>query len=90
MEKDSFGETNFSFPKISNKENSTYYKTFYSGIPGKSPQSNINLNLGSNSAKHLISKGQNRAFSSFAKYTNQLPNNIYSKNKGKLFSLYQK
>ena len=83
MEKDSFGETNFSFPKISNKENSTYYKTFYSGIPGKSPQSNINLNLGSNSAKHLISKGQNRAFSSFAKYTNQLQNNIYSKNKRK-------
>ena len=83
MEKDSFGETNFSFPKISNKENSTYYKTFYSGIPGKNPQSNINLNLGSNSSKHLISKGQNRAFSSFAKYTSQLPKNIYSKNKGK-------
>ena len=81
MENDIFGETNFSFPKISNKENSTYYKTFYSGIPGKKQINNSNSKTGSNSSKVLI--GQNRALSSFAKYTSQLPNNLNNKNKRK-------
>lgn len=81
MEKESFGETNFSFPKISNKENSTYYKTFYSGIPGKKQRNNTNLYFNSNTSKHSVSRGQNRAFSSFANYTSQLPNNLTSKNK---------
>ena len=81
MEKDSFSETYFSFPKIANKENSTYYKTFYSGIPGKKIQNNSNPKRNSNSSKILLA--QNRAFSSFSKYTSQLPNNIYNKNKRK-------
>ena len=81
MEKDSFSETYFSFPKIANKENSTYYKTFYSGNPGKKFQNNSNTKRNSNSSKILLA--QNRAFSSFSKYTSQLPNNIYNKNKRK-------
>ena len=81
MENDLFGETNFSFPKITNKENSTYYKTFYSGIPGKKQINNLSPKTGSNSSKLIIS--QNRALSSFAKYTSQLPNNINNKNKRK-------
>ena len=81
MESDLFGETNFSFPKISNKENSTYYKTFYSGFPGKKHINNSSPKTGSNSSKVLM--GQNRALSSFAKYTSQLPNNINNKNKRK-------
>ena len=81
MESDLFGETNFSFPKISNKENSTYYKTFYSGFPGKKHINNSNPKTCTNSSKVLM--GQNRALSSFAKYTSQLPNNINNKNKRK-------
>ena len=89
MDKDSFGETCFSFPKIGSKENSTFYKTFYSGKPSKNQKNILSPKLKSNSSKLL--NHQNRALSSlsfFGKYTSQLPNNIYNKNKrNKLTSL---
>jgi hypothetical protein len=87
MEKDSFGETYISFPLIGKKENSTYYKTFYSGFQtNKTKTRNKQKNLsnpkpGRNSSKIIIER--NRAVSSFGKYASQLQNNIYSKNKGK-------
>ena len=72
MEKDSFGETFLSFPLIGNKENSTYYKTFYSGNPSKKQQNITNQKTGHNSSKILIER--NRGLSSFGKYASQLPN----------------
>ena len=87
MEKDSFGETYISFPLIGKKENSTYYKTFYSCFQtNKTKTRNKQKNLsnpkpGRNSSKIIIER--NRAVSSFGKYASQLQNNIYSKNKGK-------
>ena len=79
MEKDSLSETGFSFPFIDKKEKSTYYKTFYSGNPLKKPKTASSPRLNGNTLK--ISKGRNRAFSSFGKYASQLKNNIYNKNK---------
>ena len=79
MEKDSFAETYLSFPKINNKENSTYYKTFYSGIHGKKQQTITNPKSRQNSSKSLFEK--NKGFSTFTKYTSQLPKNIINKNK---------
>ena len=91
MDKDSFGETGFSFPKIVSKENSTFYKTFYSGNPPKNQKNVSSPKLNSNKPKLL--SHQNRAFSSissFGKYTSQLPNNIYNKNKRNKVTSLQK
>ena len=79
MEKDSLGETYFSFPKIDNKEQSTYYKSFYSRNPLKNQKNETNQKFIVNSPK--TNKGRNRAFSSLRKYTSQLMNNIINKNK---------
>jgi len=88
MNKDSFSETYFSFPKIGSKENSTYYKTFYSGNPSKKQKNLSNIKFDSNTPKSLFE--QNRALSSFGKYTSQLPNNIYNKNKRKKYTSLQR
>ena len=79
MQKESFGDTFNNFPKIEGKENSTYYKTFYSGNQNRKLQT-ISAKLSSNSLKDFI--GRNRAISSFSKYKSQLPNHI-NKNKNK-------
>ena len=88
MNKDSFSETYFSFPKIGSKENSTYYKTFYSGNPSKKQKNLSNIKFDSNTPKSLFE--QNRALSSFGKYTSQLPNNINNKNKRKKYTSLQR
>lgn len=88
MEKESFSETGFSFPFINKKEKSTYYKTFYSGNPLKKQKTASTPRLNGNTLK--LSKGRNRAFSSFGKYASQLRNNIYNKNKkNKLTTLFK-
>lgn len=87
MDKDSFGETYYGFPKIGSKENSTYYKTFYSGNPSKYQKNIINQKIAPNSPNALIL--QNRAFSSFGKYTSQLPNNL-NRNKRKKYTSLQR
>ena len=85
MEKDSLGETYFSFPKIDNKEQSTYYKSFYSRNPVKNQKNETNQKFIVNSPK--TNKGRNRAFSSFGKYKSQLMNNIIKKNKNNKLTL---
>ena len=84
MEKESFGGTFYNFPKIGGKDNSTYYKTFYSGNQNKKPKP-ISKKHASKSVKNLI--GRNRAFSSFVNYKSELPNNLNKHNKRKLTSL---
>jgi len=84
MDKESFGDTYFSFPKIGGKDNSTYYKTFYSGNQNKKPKA-ISKKHASKSVKNIIER--NRVLSSFAKYNSQLPNNLNKKKKRKLNSL---
>ena len=88
MNKDSFSETYFSFPKIGSKENSTYYKTFYSGNPSKKQKNLSNIKFDSNTPKSIFE--QNRALSSFGKYKSQLPNNINNKNKRKKYTSLQR
>ena len=88
MNKDSFSETYFSFPKIGSKENSTYYKTFYSGNPYKKQKNLSNIKFDSNTPKSIFE--QNRALSSFGKYKSQLPNNINNKNKRKKYTSLQR
>ena len=80
MEKETFNN----FPKIEAKENSTYYKTFYSGNQNKKLQT-ISTKLSSNSINNFI--GRNRAVSSFSKYKSQLPNHINKNTKRKYTSL---
>ena len=84
MDKDSFGDTCFSFPKIGGKDNSTYYKTFYSGNQNKKPKT-ISKRHASKSVKNIIER--NRAVSSFAIFNSQLPNNLTKAKKRKLTSL---
>ena len=84
MDIESFGDTCFSFPKIGGKDNSTYYKTFYSGNQNKKPKALSKKNA-SKSVKDIIER--NRAISSFAKYNSQLPNNLTKTKKRKLTSL---
>ena len=84
MDKESFGDTCFSFPKIGGKDNSTYYKTFYSGNQNKNPKT-INKKHASKSVKNIIER--NRALSSFSKFKSQLPNNLNKTKKRKLTSL---
>ena len=85
MDKDSFRETFLSFPKIVNKENSTYYKTFYSRNPFKKQKTNQKLNQNS----YNILTEPNRALSSLGKY-NQLINNAFKKNKRKKLTSLQR
>mgnify|MGYP003571356709 CR=1 FL=1 len=84
MQKESFGDTFNNFPKIEGKENSTYYKTFYSGSQNRKHQT-ISAKLSSNSIKDFIER--NRAVSSFSKYKSQLPNYINKNKKRKFTSL---
>ena len=79
MEKDFLAETSYNFPKIGYKENSTYYKTFYSGKPNQKNNNLINLKKASNSVKNLLER--NHAVSTFSNYKNQLPVNINNKSK---------
>ena len=84
MRKESFGDTFNNFPKIEGKENSTYYKTFYSGNQNRKLQT-ISAKLSSNSINDFIRR--NRAVSSFSKYKSQLPNHINKNKKRKFTSL---
>ena len=70
MDKASFSNTFYSFPKIMCKENSTFYKTFYSNITPQTTKVNVSVKL---SAKPKASiNHKNIPFSSYANYTSQL------------------
>ena len=84
MDKTSFSNTFYSFPKIMSKENSTFYKTYYSNAPPKTAKANINLKLSSTSKAYLISK--NIPSSSYANYTSQLKNNLNSRKRNRKYT----
>ena len=84
MDKTSFSNTFYSFPKIMSKENSTFYKTYYSNAPPKTAKANINLKLSSTSKANLISK--NIPSSSYANYTSQLKNNLNSRKRNRKYT----
>ena len=89
MDKASFSNTFYSFPKIMGKENSTFYKTFYSNITPQTTKVNVSVKL---SAKPKASiNRKNIPFSSYANYTSQLKGNLNNKGRNrKLTTLVKK
>ena len=89
MDKASFSNTFYSFPKIMGKENSTFYKTFYSNITPQTTKVNVSVKL---SAKRKASiNRKNIPFSSYANYTSQLKGNLNNKGRNrKLTTLVKK
>ena len=79
MEKESMSATYLSFPKLGNKENSTYYKTFYSRNPNKRKPLSTKKMISSKTTKNMLPR--NSEFTSFAKYNHQLPKNKHSRNR---------
>ena len=84
MDKTSFNDTLYSFPKIIGKENSTFYKTFYSN-GAKTTKSGFNLKLTPSSTTNLIQR--NTPISSYSNYTSQLKNNINIKNRNRKYTI---
>ena len=82
--KTSFTNTLYSFPKIMSKENSTFYKTFYSNAPPKTPKPQINLKLYPSSKVSLIHN--NIPSSSYANYTSQLKNNLNTNKRNRKYT----
>ena len=69
MNKTSFSNTLYSFPKIMSKENSTFYKTFYSNSSPKTSKVSLKLKSSSPSSQPPFFQNQNIPLSSYAKYT---------------------
>ena len=91
MDKASFSNTFYSFPKIMSKENSTFYKTFYSNVSPQTTKANISLKLSPSPASKTSIIHRNFPLSSFANYTSQLKNNLNNKGRNrKLTSLIKK
>ena len=91
MDKASFSNTFYSFPKIMSKENSTFYKTFYSNVSPQTTKANVSLKLSPSPASKTSIIHRNFPLSSFANYTSQLKNNLNNKGRNrKLTSLIKK
>ena len=86
MNKTSFSNTLYSFPKIMSKENSTFYKTFYSNSSPKTSKVSLKLKSSSPSSQPPFFQNQNIPLSSYAKYTSQLKNNLINKKNRKYTS----
>ena len=85
MDKTSFSNSLYSFPKIMSKENSTFYKTYYSKSPPKTPKANIPLKLSPSSKTSLVNN-KNVPLSSYANYTAQLKNNLNNKGRNRKYT----
>lgn len=90
MNKTSFSNTLYSFPKIMSKENSTFYKTFYSNSSPKTSKVSLKLKSSSPSSQPPFFQNQNIPLSSYAKYTFQLKNNLINKKNRKYTSLVKR
>ena len=84
MDKTSFTNTLYSFPKIMSKENSTFYKTFYSNFSPKTTKANTNLKL--SPASNVSIFNRNAPLSSYANYTSQLKNNLNIKKRNRNYT----
>ena len=90
MDKTSFTNTLYSFPKIMSKENSTFYKTFYSNSSPKTSKVSLKLKSSSPSSQPPFFQNQNIPLSSYAKYTSHLKNNLINKKNRKYTSLVKR
>ena len=90
MNKTSFSNTLYSFPKIMSKENSTFYKTFYSNSSPKTSKVSLKLKSSSPSSQPPFFQNQNIPLSSYEKYTSHLKNNLINKKNRKYTSLVKR
>ena len=72
------------------KENSTFYKTFYSNSSPKTSKVSLKLKSSSPSSQPPFFQNQNIPLSSYAKYTFQLKNNLINKKNRKYTSLVKR
>ena len=72
------------------KENSTFYKTFYSNSSPKTSKVSLKLKSSSPSSQPPFFQNQNIPLSSYAKYTSQLKNNLINKKNRKYTSLVKR
>ena len=72
------------------KENSTFYKTFYSNSSPKKSKVSLKLKSSSPSSQPPFFQNQNIPLSSYAKYTSQLKNNLINKKNRKYTSLVKR
>ena len=72
------------------KENSTFYKTFYSNSSPKTSKVSLKLKSSSPSSQPPFFQNQNIPLSSYAKYTTQLKNNLINKKNRKYTSLVKR
>ena len=72
------------------KENSTFYKTFYSNSSPKTSKVSLKLKSSSPSSQPPFFQNQNIPLSSYAKYTSHLKNNLINKKNRKYTSLVKR
>ena len=90
MDKTSLSNTLYSFPKIMSKENSTFYKTYYSHSSPKTARVTLKYKPTSPSSKTFFFQNKNAPSSTYAKYTSQLKNNLIKKKNRNYTSLIKR
>ena len=90
MDKTSFTNTIYSFPKIMSKENSTFYKTYYSNSSPKTNRINLKHKPVSPLTQPIFLQNKNAPSSAYAKYATQIKNSLNNKKNRKYTSLIKR
>ena len=90
MDKTSFTNTIYSFPKIMSKENSTFYKTYYSNSSPKTNRINLKHKPVSPLTQPIFIQNKNAPSSAYAKYATQIKNSLNNKKNRKYTSLIKR
>ena len=90
MDKTSFTNTIYSFPKIMSKENSTFYKTYYSNSSPKTNRINLKHKPVSPLTQPIFFQNKNAPSSAYAKYATQIKNSLNNKKNRKYTSLIKR
>ena len=90
MDKTSFTNTIFSFPKIMSKENSTFYKTYYSNSSPKTNRINLKHKPVSPLTQPIFFQNKDAPSSAYAKYATQIKNSLNNKKNRKYTSLIKR
>ena len=90
MEKTSLSNSLYSFPKIMSKENSTFYKTYYSNSSPKTNKIALKHKPVSPLTQPIFFQNNNAPSSAYAKYVTQIKNNLNNKKTRKYTSLLKR
>ena len=90
MEKTSLSNSLYSFPKIMSKENSTFYKTYYTNSSPKTNKMALKHKPVSPLTQPIFFQNNNAPSSAYAKYVTQIKNNLNNKKTRKYTSLLKR